>query len=167
MAQKRPRAAARTGRAADRTRVVLRGNALATVDDSGRLKLPASFRRQIAEAFGPQLFLTSVHGDAVLVYPLAVWEEREQRLLALSRQHPSVAKFLTRVSYHGAEATLDGKGRVVVPPVLRESAQVVGEVAVLGQLDHLAVWNNAAFRRRLAAEPFTDDDQRALAELGL
>ena len=146
---------------------MLRGNALSTIDDHGRLKLPAGFRRGVAEGYGPRLYLTSLEGDSMWIYPLAVWEIKERRLLELSRQHPSVAKFMTRVSYYGAETDLDGQGRFVVPPLLRANAQIEGEVAVLGALDHLEVWNNELFRRRLEREPFTADDHRALAELGL
>src|SRR5438477_8401824 len=70
--------------------VLLRGNSLATVDDSGRLKLPAGFRRLIDEALGPRLYLTSLLGDSLWVYPLGVWQEKEKRILGLSSQHPSV-----------------------------------------------------------------------------
>ena len=146
---------------------LLRGNAIATVDDSGRLKLPAGFRRTIEEGWGPHLFLSSLHGDCLWIYPLAIWQEKEQRMLGLSSQHPAVSRFLSRVSYFGSQVELDSQGRVVVPPVLRAQARIEGEVAVLGSLHHLEVWNNTLFRARLEAEPITRDDQRALAEIGL
>ena len=129
--------------------------------------MPAGFRRTVSAAWGEELFLTSLLGDSLQVYPLAVWRGKETKILGLSRQHPSVAKFLARVNYFGSETAMDAQGRVVVPALLRSSAGIAGEVAVLGWLDHLAVWSNERFRARLEQEPFTADDHRALAALGL
>ena len=50
-----------------------RGSAPASVDEKGRLKVPGVFRAQIEEAFGPELFVTSISGKNVLLYPLAMW----------------------------------------------------------------------------------------------
>ena len=156
-------ASSRAGRAPS----VLRGNALATLDDDGRLKLPAGFRRTIEETHGRALYLSSLLGDSLWVYPLAVWQQKERRLLSLSNQHPAVSKFLARTSYFGAEAELDAQGRVVVPAVTRASAKMSGEVAVLGALDHLEVWSHDKLQAKLASEPFTTEDFQALAVLGL
>ena len=169
MAQKRPKGTSRprpAGRARTRRTPSLRGNALATIDERGRLKLPAGFRRVVETNYGGELFLTSARGDSMWLYPLSVWEEKERRLLTAPSRPPAVTRFLERVNYFGAEAELDGQGRVLVPPVLRKSARIDGEVAVLGALDHLDVWNNQVFQERLAREPFSDDDQQVLAELG-
>jgi MraZ protein len=146
---------------------VLRGNALATIDDSGRLKLPADFRRAIEETWGRALYLTSLEGECLWVYPLPIWTRKEALLLGRSSQLKAVAKFLARVSYYGAEVELDRQGRVLVPNPVRTAAGIDGEVAVLGALDHLVVWNNAAFKSRLEAEPITDEDRRVLADLGV
>jgi MraZ protein len=61
----------------------------------------------------------------------------------------------------------DAQGRFVIPPILREAAALTGEVAILGQMDHLALWNRASFERRLHAEPLTTDDLAVLSELGI
>ena len=50
---------------------------------------------------------------------------------------------------------------------LGEAAQLTGEVAILGQMDHLAIWNRGAVERRLASEPLTPEDLAALSELGI
>jgi MraZ protein len=145
----------------------LRGSARATIDAAGRLKLPAPLRRAIEEGFGRELYLTSLEGDRVWVFPLPVWQERERRVLALGSLPRAVSKFLERTSYYGAESAIDAQGRVLVPPLLRSEAAMDGEVAVLGALDHLVVFNGARLRARLAAEPLLDDDRRVLGELGL
>jgi len=80
---------------------------------------------------------------------------------------PPKGQFLETTAYFGSEVEPDAQGRFVIPPILREAAQLTGEVAVLGQMDHLALWNKAGFQRRLAAEPLGSDDLAQLADLGI
>ncbi|MFN7942593.1 MAG: division/cell wall cluster transcriptional repressor MraZ [Thermoanaerobaculia bacterium] len=146
---------------------MFRGSTVATIDDKGRLKVPTDFRRVLEERFGPEFFLTSVLGDKALVYPLPVWEEIEAKLGALPATDPIKQRYLERVSYFGQQARLDTQGRLLVPNVLRERAAIAGEVVVSAQIDHLEIWNRERFERRLAEQPFTEDDFRALAERGI
>lgn len=146
---------------------MFRGSAPATVDDKGRLKVPTDFRRQLEERFGSEVFVTSVLGDRALIYPLPAWEEHETRLLALPSTDRARNRYLERVNYFGQQLRLDPQGRVLMPQSLRESAGMSGEVVVVGELDHLVVWNRDRFTSRLDAEPFTEDDFRALSEHGV
>jgi MraZ protein len=146
---------------------VFRGNALARVDDKSRLKIPSVFRRLLDEHHGRRLYVTSLTGDNVWVYPFDVWTAKEEILARHSSIHQSVNKFLTRTSYFGQVTEMDAQGRVVINPVLRESARIAGEVAVLGYLNYLEVWNNELFRERVLDQPLTAEDRRVLAELGL
>jgi MraZ protein len=146
---------------------VLRGNSPAKIDDKGRLKVPNAFRALIQEAHGRELFVTSVSGESVRIYPMSVWLEIERQLAKAPSAHPSRKKFLERVSFYGQEAELDAQGRVIIQPRLRDSAQMAGEVDVLGQQNYLEVWNHDRFLARLHGDPFTDDDARALAEFGI
>ena len=150
-----------------------RGNSPATVDEKGRLKLPTSFKAEL-ETFAQgegggalRHYLTSLDGRSARLYPLPVWEAIEARLAALPSTSPAKRKFLETTAYFGSEVEPDTQGRFVIPPILREAAQLTGEVAVLGQMDHLAVWNKAGFERRLAAEPLGADDLAQLADLGI
>jgi MraZ protein len=149
------------------SKAVLRGNAPAKIDDKGRLKVPNGFRSLIQDQYGRELFVTSITGDSVRVYPLPVWLEIEQKLSAVPSSHPARVKFLDRVNFFGSVAELDGQGRVLIPPRLRESALMAGEVDVFGQYNYLEVWNHDRFRAKLQREPFTDDDARALSEFGI
>jgi MraZ protein len=147
---------------------MLRGNHPARIDDKGRLKVPNGFRSVIESQWGQELFVTSVTGDYVRVYPMAVWLEIERRLASMPSAHPSKQRFLDRVSFFGQTATLDRQGRVVIPQLLRESAAMVGEVSVLGLQNHLAIWNLRRLQDRLfKKEPFTEEDGRLLAEHGI
>src|SRR5512143_201957 len=141
-----------------------RGSAPARVDEKGRLKVPSLFRAQIDEAFGPELFVTSVDGKRVLLYPLAVWRSLEEKLAAPHTIHRVKNKFLERVNYYGQDANLDGQGRVLIPQILRDSAKLPAEVVVTGNIDHLLVSDRGALEGRLATEEFTDEDYDELSK---
>lgn len=147
---------------------MLRGNHPARIDDKGRLKVPNSFRQLVEAQWGTELFVTSVSGDFVRVYPMGVWLEIERKLAEVPSTHPSKLRFLDRVNFFGQAVTMDRQGRVLVPQLLRESAAMTGEVSVLGLQNHLAVWNLKRLQDRLfKKEPFTDEDGRLLAEYGI
>lgn len=145
----------------------MRGSTVATMDEKGRFKVPTDFRRVLEERYGQEFFVTSLTGEKALVYPLPVWEEIEAKLAALPATDPVRQKFLERASYFGAQLRLDGQGRLLMPPILRERAAMTGEVVVSALLDHLEIWNRERLEQRLAQHPFTDDDFRALAERGI
>jgi MraZ protein len=147
---------------------MLRGNHPARIDDKGRLKVPNGFRTFVEAQYGPELFVTSVTGEFVRLYPMAVWLEIERRLAAVPSTNPSKQRFLDRVNFFGQAATMDRQGRVVLPPLVRESAAMAGEVSVLGLQNHLAVWNQRRLQERLfKKEPFTEEDGRILSEFGI
>ena len=141
-----------------------RGSAPARVDEKGRLKVPSVFRAQIEEAFGPELFVTSVHGKDVLLYPLPIWRALEEKLASLPAVHRAKAKFLERVNYYGQDATLDGQGRVLVPQILRDAAKLPADVVVTGNIDHLVVSDRGALEERLSTEDFTPEDYDELTK---
>ena len=146
---------------------MLRGNLYTKIDDKGRLKIPTAFRALIAETYGEALYVTSVTGESVRIYPMPVWVGIEEKLAQVPSTHPSRLRFFDRVNYFGQPAEFDKQGRVSIHGRLRESAQMLGAVDVFGQYDHLEVWNHERFVRRLDQEPFTDDDARALADFGI
>jgi MraZ protein len=146
---------------------VFRGNAPASMDDKGRLKVPTMFRQPLETKYGRELFVTSLTGEFVRVYPMPVWLEIEQKLGEMPSTHPARVRFLDRVNYYGQVVELDAQGRVLIPVRLRTSATMTGEVDVLGQFNCLDVWNHERFEARLQREPYTDDDARALSEFGI
>ncbi|MCH7664798.1 MAG: division/cell wall cluster transcriptional repressor MraZ [Acidobacteria bacterium] len=146
---------------------MFRGSAPARIDNKGRLKVPTTFRRVLEERYGRELFITSIVGESVHLYPLEVWEELENRLAGLPSTDRTKMRFLERVAYFGQQAQLDSQGRVVVSPLLRESADMTGEVVVAGRLDHLEVWNHDRLLARFREQPFTDADFEYLSERGI
>ena len=145
---------------------MFRGNHPTRVDEKGRLKVPAEFKRVIDEKYAHQFYITSQDGIVAQVYPFEEWERIEQKLAALSTFNPTKKKFLTRTNYYGQVVEMDGQGRLLIPQILREAAQIRGEVAVLGNLTYLEVRNMEALDKEIK-EPFTDDDLKTLDELGI
>ena len=145
----------------------LRGSSPARIDDKGRLKVPTVFRGVIHDQQGPDVFVTSLTGECVRIYPMKVWLEIEQKLTQIPSNHPARLKFLDRVNYYGQTSELDSQGRVVIPPLLRDSATMVGDVRVFGRIEYLEVWNEQRFAERLRREPWSDDDGLKLSEFGI
>jgi MraZ protein len=148
-------------------KAVLRGNAPAKIDDKGRLKVPNGFRALVQQTYGREVFVTSLTGESVRIYPMPVWQAVEQKLGQMPSTHPARARFLDRVNYFGQSSEIDAQGRVLIHTRLRDSASMIGEVDVLGQYDFLEVWNHERFTAKLQREPYSDDDAKALAEFGV
>ena len=146
---------------------MLRGNYAARIDDKGRLKIPNAFRSLIEGQHGAEVFVTSLTGEYVRIYPMPIWMALEEKLGRMPSTHPARIKFLDRVNYYGQTAAIDTQGRVGLHGRLRESAGMTGDVDVFGQYEYLDVWNPERFAAKLQRAPYTDDDARALSEFGI
>ena len=146
---------------------MFRGNHPTRVDEKGRLKVPAEFKRVIDEKYGTQFYITSFDGKVAQLYPFEEWERIELKLAGLSTYNPTKKKFLNRVNYWGQQVEIDGQGRLLLPQLLREAAGIKGEVAVTGNLTYLEVRNLEAFRKEIEEEKFTPEDEKTLDELGI
>ena len=147
---------------------MLRGSYSARIDDKGRLKIPTAFKAFVENQHGASgVYVTSLSGNSVRIYPMSVWIAVEERLSKMPSTHPARVKFLDRVNFFGQVTEFDVQGRVLIPVRLREAAGMTGDVDVLGQVEFLEVWNHDRFLTKLQSEPFTDDDARALAEHGI
>ncbi|MGH9315889.1 MAG: division/cell wall cluster transcriptional repressor MraZ [Thermoanaerobaculia bacterium] len=142
-----------------------RGSAPARLDEKGRLKVPNLFRQQIEEAFGLEMFVTSLHGKEVLLYPLPIWRALEEKLASLAAIHRAKRKFLERVNYFGQDASIDGQGRILIPQILRDTAKLPAELVVTGNIDHLVVFDRGALSSRLSSEDFGPEDYDELSKL--
>ena len=145
----------------------LRGSSPARIDDKGRLKVPTIFRGVIRDQQGADVFVTSLTGECVRIYPMQVWLDIERKLTQMPSNHPSRLKFLDRVNYYGQESELDSQGRIVIPAPLRDEASIVGDVRVFGRIDYIEVWNEERFASKLHREPWTDEDGLKLSEHGI
>lgn len=130
------------------------------------MKIPAGFLEALRE-YGNKFYVTSENGDYVRVYPMKIWSEIEEKLARLSSHNRTKQKFLTRTNYYGQVVELDGQGRILVPSILRESAQMRGDVDVLGNLTYLQIWNHTRFLDNMKGSPITDEDEKILDDLGI
>ena len=146
---------------------MFRGNAPARIDEKGRLKVPNSFKSLLESKYGRELFLTSLSGEYLRIYPMPVWLEIEEKLGRMPSANPSRLRFLDRVNYFGQTGELDTQGRVLIPVRLREAATMSGAVDVLGLVNYLDVWNHERLLTKLQRDTYTDDDARALSEFGI
>src|SRR5438034_8792316 len=111
---------------------VLMGHSPATIDEKGRLKVPAGFRKIIVDKYGPDCFITSTDGERAVVYPMPVWLDFQGRLSKVPSTSAAKTKLLERVNYFGQVGSMDTQGRVLIPAVLRNVAGITEDVVVIG-----------------------------------
>lgn len=140
----------------------LLGHAPAKVDDKGRLKIPAGFRKIIEDRYGQDCFITSIDGDHALVYPMPVWFEFQARMAKVPSTSVAKKKYLQRANYFGQPSAIDAQGRVLIPARLRTDAHIAEDVVVLGETDHLIVWNEEEIQKRLSDSPMSAEDYKEL-----
>ena len=149
---------------------MLRGSQQAKIDEKGRLKLPTSFRSYIDEKWKTAaVYLTcdDSAGAYVRVYPLPVWESVEEKLLKMPSTDIARRRFHRWTSLYGQEGEIDAQGRVLIPPQLRDSALMQGDVVVLGSGDFLEVWNRERFTSQTETERLTVENHNRLSEFGI
>lgn len=148
---------------------MLRGSYTARMDEKGRLKIPADFKRHLEETYNSiDFYVTSLYGESVWIYPLKVWEEKEEKLNDAPSMEPAIRRFIDRVSYYGQMQQIDSQGRLLIHPLLRNAAELVGDVMVMGKTKFLEVWESDKFRKsRLDAEPYSDEDAKIVARYGI
>jgi MraZ protein len=107
-----------------------------SLDEKGRLIVPAKFR----EDLGEQFIITRGLDNCLFVYPVAQWKILEEKIKELPTAHADTRAFV-RMFFSGAvEAELDKQGRVVIPQQLREHAKIDRDVYVIGISTKVEVW---------------------------
>ena len=125
------------------------------LDSKGRLAVPARFRASLEEG----LVLTRGLDRCVAAYPMAAWEDLAGKVSALSMNDPAARQFRRMVFAEAANLTLDGQGRVVVPPELREYAGIDREAVVIGVHTSFEIWSPSGWE---AMQALVDDESDAI-----
>lgn len=107
-----------------------------TIDDKGRLTIPAKFRAKLAEG----LFVTRGLDGCLFVLPPDSWEALSEKVASLPLAQGS-ARLFSRMIYSGTECKLDKQGRILLPPPLREHADIESEAVVIGVNSRLEIWS--------------------------
>ena len=146
---------------------MFRGNADATVDSKGRLKIPSKFRTPLLKEFGKRVFVTSFGSLSMKLYPLSEWMKWEKILRNSGwGDDPRVERFLRHVSLYGDEQELDAQGRILITPRLRKHTAMNGEVVVLGNpTNMLEVWNLDLLTELQGQEPVTEENIRFVTKI--
>ena len=121
---------------------MFRGINQLTLDDKGRLAMPARHREQIRlETDGQVVITIDTESPCLLAYPLNEWEKIEKKLIQLPSFHPIARKVQRLLLGHASEASLDGHGRFLIPSALREFAKLQKEVVMIGQGHKFELWD--------------------------
>ena len=131
-----------------------------TVDDKGRLTIPAKYRALLA----PGLVVTRGLDRNLVIYPLNEWEALADRVMARSMTDPAVRAFRRRVFSGAIDLTLDRQGRILLPTYLREFAELDGDVVIVGNFDYAEVWNRDAWA---AARDVMENADESVFDIGI
>jgi MraZ protein len=147
------------------TKKRFRGSFVLRVDDRGRVKIPSQYLSILTEQHGKELYITSLNGDRVLIYPLNVWEEIEESIEKIRIRAPEIDEYISRTSYWGNESEVDSRGRMLIPPELRKSSQLDSDVRIIGEIDHMVVWNEDMFKEKALSGEFSDEKLQIVSRL--
>ncbi|MFP4624626.1 MAG: division/cell wall cluster transcriptional repressor MraZ [Gemmatimonadota bacterium] len=126
-----------------------------TLDDKGRVSLPAAFRRDAEEE--QRFVLLQVYAPSLSLYPERTWREVEDRLRNLLRNDPDARPSVMRVLASAVEVAPDSQGRILVPVRLREMAGLEGQVLLVGMIDKVELWNPSDFEGAVEGKEDTFD----------
>lgn len=139
-----------------------RGHAEARMDDKGRFKLPAVFKKTLEGAFGGALFVTAWTEDYLLLFPLEVWEKVEEGLEAKPLLDQQKARFMTWVNRYGTEVEIDIQGRISLKPSQRKLIGLEDELVLIGCGNHLQLWAAERIESKEAHDALSNEELREL-----
>jgi MraZ protein len=131
---------------------MFRGAAKITLDDKGRVVIPTRYRERLLERSAGQVVVTvDRDGECLLIYPLNDWEQVERRLMELPSLHPQSRRLQRLMVGHATDLALDGHGRMLLPPELREFAGLNRHAVLIGQGSRCELWDEARWNERREA----------------
>ena len=120
---------------------MFRGGSTINLDAKGRMALPTRYRATLMERCEGRMVIT-VHDDGcLLVYPLPEWEEIERKVMRLPNRSRKTRQLQRMLLGRASEVELDGNGRILIPPRLREFASLDKRVVLAGVGNKFEVWN--------------------------
>ena len=157
--------------AGPRSGVVFRGATKVTLDDKGRMVIPTRYRESIQERAQGKLVVTVDRDQCLLIYPLPDWEQTERKLMSLPSLHAQARRLQRLMVGHATDAELDGHGRLLLPPELREFAALQRNGMLIGQGNRFELWDEMRWSERrsfwLKSEEATSDLPSLLDSLSL
>ena len=127
---------------------MLRGVNHLTLDSKGRLAIPTRYRDVLARQCNNQMVVTVDRDHCLLLYPMPNWEEIERKLVRLPSFNRQARRLQRLLIGHATECEMDGNGRILLPPPLREFAELEKSVVLIGQGNKFEIWSEAAWTTR-------------------
>lgn len=127
-----------------------------TVDEKGRLIMPAKYREQLGDTF----FVTQGFDGCLYVYPQSEWANIEENLRKLPSMKRGARDLTRRFLGHAAELEIDKQGRVLLPAKLRSLANIKKDVVLVGVLDKIEIWDKEKWESNMT---YTDEDMEEIA----
>lgn len=116
------------------------------MDVKGRLAIPKRYRESIDEASESQLIATiDLHSPCLLIYTRDEWEMIERKLMSLPNMDPKARLVQRLLLGHASELEMDSQGRVLLPSLLREHANLEKNIILLGQGNKFELWSQEAW----------------------
>ena len=133
-----------------------------TIDEKGRLTIPAKFRGELASG----LVATRGFEKNLMLFPLRGWQDLAERIISRPMGESDVRTFRRRVFSGAVDLTPDRQGRIVLPPFLRNFADIDSEVIVAGMYNYVEVWSMHGWNGVLETIEQSSDAAR-WADLGI
>ena len=127
---------------------MFRGPNKLTLDAKGRLAMPTRYRERLQERCGGKLVVTVDKDQCLLIYPYPDWEELERKLMKLPSLNPQARRLQRLMVGHATELDLDGNGRILLPPTLREYGLLTRDVMLIGQGLRFELWDETRWNER-------------------
>jgi MraZ protein len=119
-----------------------------SLDERKRIAIPSQFRNVLSHESEGRVILTPGYDHEIAVYPLAIWEEIENReLLSLSMDHIKSRRYRRHFTFGIKEDRLDAQGRILIPDFLLEHAQIAKEVVIIGEINYIELWSPEHYER--------------------
>lgn len=130
---------------------MFRGVNTLNLDAKGRLAIPARYREALREQCAGALVVTVDPDHCLLLYPMPEWVEIERKLMRLPALKADVRRLQRLLVGHATECEMDGSGRILLPPPLREFAELDKRVVLVGQGNKFELWEEATWNERREA----------------
>jgi len=137
---------------------LFRGVNTLNLDAKGRIAMPMRYRQRLADGCNGQLVITVDRDRCLLIYPLPEWEVIERKLVKLPSFNKQARRLQRLLIGHATEVELDSAGRVLLPPPLREFADLEKKAVLIGQGNKFELWNEALWSERRDVWLAEDDD---------
>ena len=148
---------------------MFRGSSFHTIDPKGRIIIPARFRDVIKAGSSDRVIVTRLD-HALFAYTLDEWNKIEARIMSLTDTSESMRRF-RRIFIGGAsDCTCDKQGRILIPPVLRQYAEIEKDIVLIGQISHFEIWAKERYDQevlQMEKDIKKEEINNEIAKLGL